>query len=267
MACDEAWIDLSVGSEAPVVEHPDFVSAVGEALGVVDHEHAVEPALDLLGAAYVGMKPEGARVLRDEAIRELSSRRHRVLSDPRHAVHGVGDAHPVPVDGRRLGQIVPQPDDHLLPQPYPEDRSRDLPVVRPDVQEAPVDLLRGSGGRAELELAGAGRRRSVAGVGRRELPLEALTDGVRGLRGGVGRLRSRGRGRPASGVCPAATMRERRQEEEGERENPTRSGAGIGVSHRHRRGARASRRTGPRRGASVAERHTRSRRPSRCHRG
>ena len=60
---DEARIDLAVRTQSPVVGHPDFVTAVGQRLRVVDHEHTVEPALDLLGPANVGGGPRRFRHL------------------------------------------------------------------------------------------------------------------------------------------------------------------------------------------------------------
>ncbi len=135
----ELRVDLAAVGEQPVVEHPEHVAGVRRRMGIVDDQHAEEAALDLLARAHVGMEPERAGVLRRELVDEGLARLDRRLRHVRHPVHRVRHAHAVPVDRRRLRQVVREADAHRLAEAHAQRRAGHLAVVRPDAKRPPVD--------------------------------------------------------------------------------------------------------------------------------
>src|SRR5581483_3427736 len=85
------------------------------------------------------------------------------------AVHRVRDDEAVPVDARRLIELVAEVDAHLVARPETQRRARDLVVVAPDlhrrlvVAELPEELGRGEMHRLPVALHG------YVGLGRPEL--------------------------------------------------------------------------------------------------
>src|SRR5215204_5569429 len=57
---------------------------------------------------------ERAGIRSDKAIIEACTRRHRGLGEVGHAVHGVGDAHAMPVQARVRTELVDQANSDLL---------------------------------------------------------------------------------------------------------------------------------------------------------
>jgi len=146
----EAIEDLVGLVEQPVVQHPHDVARVGRGRCVLDDQHAVEAALDLLAGTDVRVEPERARVLGRELVGEAAAGLDRRLRDVRDAVHRVRQAHAVPVDRRRLGQVVREANAQRLPQPDAQFGSGDAAVVGPDAQLAAVD--QGELGRAGVDV-------------------------------------------------------------------------------------------------------------------
>ncbi len=161
--------DLAGLVEQPVVEHPDDVARVGRGRGVLDDEHAVEAALDLLARADVRVEPERARVLGRELVREGAARFDRRLRDVGDAVHRVGDAHAVPVNRRRLRQLVREPDAQGVAEPDAQLGPGHAAVVRPHAQLAAIDQRQLRLARLDVERADGARRRRAFGVGAAQL--------------------------------------------------------------------------------------------------
>ena len=75
----------------------------------------------------MGVIPERASPIGDEAVGELTSDRHRILSHTCDAVHSVGDVNPVPVQRDASGdRLVAQMhlDQLTLPEPGSPGRVR-----------------------------------------------------------------------------------------------------------------------------------------------
>jgi hypothetical protein len=93
------------------------------------------------------MEPERAGVLGRELVGEALARLDRRLRGVRDAVHVVGHAHAVPVDGRRLRQLIREVHAQRLTEPDAQRWTGDLPVVGPDaharaIHERKLRLLR-----------------------------------------------------------------------------------------------------------------------------
>ena len=155
----EAIEDLAGLVEQPVVQHPDDVARVGRRRRVLDDQHAVEAPLDLLAGADVRVEPERAGVLGRELVGEGAARLDRRLRHARNAVHPVRNAHAVPVDRRRLRQVVREADAQRLAQPDAQLGPGHLAVVGPDAQLAAVNQRQL--GRRAPRCRTSGRRRSA----------------------------------------------------------------------------------------------------------
>jgi len=153
----ESRRDLTVRREQHVVEDPELVAREG-LFQVLDDQDSEQSALYLLARADVRMEPEGARVLRSELVDEGLARLDGRLGDPGHAVHGVRNADAVPVDGRRLWEMVREPYAKCITEPDAQRRSWNLSVVGPHPHRSTVDQRdrRGCGRHVELaQLASA----------------------------------------------------------------------------------------------------------------
>ncbi len=125
------------------------------------------------------MVPERPRVRDLETVVEAFAGRDRLLGEMRHAIHGVGDAQPMPVHQRRLRQLVDQPDLELLAALRPQGWARHGAVVAPD---------RGRGLRLSTQQRGARPRpqdaEPIRGVfGRGRLGVSAPRQAERDQRG------------------------------------------------------------------------------------
>src|SRR5208337_2225897 len=87
----------------------------------------METPVDLLGG--MGVVPECACVGRPEAVIEAGARLDGRLREVRHAVHGIGTPHPVPMEARRLGKLIEEPKMQLLALSHPQQRAGDGAVV------------------------------------------------------------------------------------------------------------------------------------------
>ena len=92
---------------------------------------------------FVGVRVvhEGARAARLELVHKGLAHGDRGLVQATHAVHAVGQALAVPVDGGVLGQLVGDEDAHAVALDHLDGRARALAVVAPHVDlEARRDL-------------------------------------------------------------------------------------------------------------------------------
>ena len=176
MTGHEPRVDATIWPQSPVVEHPHLIVVIRQGLDIVHDEHAIQPALDLLGATDVWMEPEGPGVLGDESVRELAAWRDWVLRDTGHTIHGVGDSDTMPVNGRGLWEVVLQAYHDLFSQAHPKDRSRDLTVVRPDIEQAPVKELHRGRRCPQIERSRPLRRGRFDGVRTLEFTRKTLSD-------------------------------------------------------------------------------------------
>ena len=124
-----------VGIEAPVVEDDDVLAVDRRRGPFLDDEEPGEATLRRLGARARDAGPEevGAGVGGREAAVEILPRRDRRLRQPADAVHGVRDAHAVPVQRQRRRRAVLEPDPHLLAMPHAQGRPRHGAVEGPQL--------------------------------------------------------------------------------------------------------------------------------------
>ena len=108
------------------------------------------------------MVPVKPAVGRRKPVVERAAGRHRLLRQAADAIHAIDDPHAVPVEARRLVELVDKPDFDLLAFLEPQERSRHLAIIAPDGglggrlgQEAQTALraLRGHGNRPAGRLA------------------------------------------------------------------------------------------------------------------
>ena len=125
------WM-VAVVHQPPVVDHQHQVAVDLRRLALVDDQHAVEPARQLLRGAEMGVVPERAGIGRREVVVEALARLDRLLRQIRHAVHGIGQPQPVPMHHRRLVEIVDQPDFQFFALLDPQRRARAHAVIAPD---------------------------------------------------------------------------------------------------------------------------------------
>ncbi len=122
--------DVAVAIELHVVEHQQAIRVEHRLVGPEDDQRAVEPALDLHRLVRMRVVPEGACVGQLEAVVEGVTG----LDEPLHqlgAVHRRGQAQPVPVDARGLGQVVHQVRDERVADVGDDRRPRDRALVAP----------------------------------------------------------------------------------------------------------------------------------------
>ena len=104
----EVLCNAAIGIEPPVIEQPDQVQVHRRRRVVLHDQRTGQAAVHLLGRAQVRVVPVGAGVGQREAVGKALTRRHRVLREAGYAVHGIGQADAVPVDGAGVGQLVVQ---------------------------------------------------------------------------------------------------------------------------------------------------------------
>ena len=123
----QVQIDLKRSLVRPVAEH-DRIVAVGRerrlALRFDDHR-AVEARLL---RQCMGMVPEGAALLHDEAVGKGFARRDSAKADPWHAIHVRRQDQAVPVDAGHLVQAVLDPDRYSVAFAQPDQRPWHAPV-------------------------------------------------------------------------------------------------------------------------------------------
>jgi hypothetical protein len=126
----------------------------------VDDQDAGEPAAELLHGVAMRMEEERAAIHDIELVGPALARAHRRLGDERHAVDGVGNAQPVPVDGRVLAQPVHQRRAQPVALADPDDRHAGR-VVGPERQgrRAPAQHRRRPLGRDQREVVRSRRAR------------------------------------------------------------------------------------------------------------
>ena len=108
--------------EQPVGQHDHVFPVVGHRIGSrgVDDQRTVMP--ELLLQARMAVVPVGAALDHRIAVGERLARRDPRKRDPRHAVHLERQQDAVPVDRRRLVQLVADPQGHGLPLAEPQQR-------------------------------------------------------------------------------------------------------------------------------------------------
>ena len=97
----------TVGLEPQVVEHEDSLAIERRLIRPAHDQGAVQAALDLLGLVRVRVVPERSGVGDGESVLEGLARLDLPLHRSR-SVHLGGNANTVPVDRRRLGEVVRQ---------------------------------------------------------------------------------------------------------------------------------------------------------------
>ena len=111
-------VELSLARQPPIVEHQHDIAVDGDRGRLLDDQHAVKPALELLRRVEMGVVPKGAGIRRAKAVVEARAGSDRGLGQMRHAVHGVGKPHAVPVNDGRLRQLVDEANANLLASLY-----------------------------------------------------------------------------------------------------------------------------------------------------
>ena len=100
--------NLASRIQPPVLDNGDDLPVDFRRLGLIDNQHAMQAAPLLFPGQrwHRGAVKEGAAVGRREHIVEAALGRHRWLRQAPRAIHGIGNAHALPVDGGRLGELV-----------------------------------------------------------------------------------------------------------------------------------------------------------------
>ncbi|MCY1004368.1 hypothetical protein OV079_02055 [Nannocystis pusilla] len=120
--------ELAARLDLDVVEDEDAVGVDREFVLAEDHDRRVEAALDLLVRSQVRVEPEGARL----GERELVGERFPGLDGHlRHVAAVVHRPHldPVPVQRRRLGQVVAKVDRDVVTDLAEQHRTRHAALV------------------------------------------------------------------------------------------------------------------------------------------
>ena len=98
----------------------------------MNNQGAVQTGLDLDVGRDVGVIPEGAGIWHDKFVDEALSGSDRINARQLDAIHLIGDAHAMPVDRGRLGQLVDEPDPDLVALPDADLRPRGGAVIGPN---------------------------------------------------------------------------------------------------------------------------------------
>jgi hypothetical protein len=128
----EIVADRSGFCQPPVVQHPGQFAVDANGLGLLDDQRTVETAPHLHRAVLVRVIPEGAGIDGVELVGEGLTGSNRRLRQMRHAIHGVGRAHAVPVDGCFLINTVVDHDAHTIALTDADFRAGHRIVVGPD---------------------------------------------------------------------------------------------------------------------------------------
>ena len=127
----EVFADVPRRRRAPVVEHPGHVAVDRMRIALLDDERALQAAILLLRALEVRVIPERAGIDRIELIDEPCARLDRVLREVRHAIHRIGQADAMPVNGGWLFQPVDHGHAQAIPLLDANLGAGDLAVVGP----------------------------------------------------------------------------------------------------------------------------------------
>jgi hypothetical protein len=122
--------DPALPVELQIVEHENLLAIEHGFVITSDDQSAVKPALELHGLVDVRVIPERPGIEELEAIREGLAGLHELLNHL-GTVHRCGEAHAVPMDGRRLGQPIREAHfEHVADAAF-DDGSRNLTVEGP----------------------------------------------------------------------------------------------------------------------------------------
>ena len=144
--------DLPGPVEPPVVQRQHQIAVDLGRFGFLDDQRRGQPARDLLECVAVRMVPVGTGIGGHEVIGEGSAGWDRVLGHARHAVHGVVESQPMPVDRRRLRQVVDQLPYDPVALCDAQPGARGCAVIGPDLR---CRVVLGQ----KLRLGGRGRHR------------------------------------------------------------------------------------------------------------
>lgn len=106
MAIVEIRRDAGILHEPDIIQYQRQVVVHIRTVGFFDDQRAIEPALYLFGALRMGVLPVCARVWQVEGIIKALTRSNRRLGQPRHPIHRIGQAQPVPMHAGRMRQII-----------------------------------------------------------------------------------------------------------------------------------------------------------------
>ena len=99
--------------------------------GILDQQRAVQAESDLRRGHHVRVIPVESGVAHDEVVGERLAALDCRLRDVGHAVHLDRHPHAMPVNRRRLRQVVREVDDHAIADARADERSREAAVVGP----------------------------------------------------------------------------------------------------------------------------------------
>jgi len=107
--------DVCAAIQPPVAQHPHDVAVHGRRVALLDDERAVQTPPHLLGTAQMRVIPERAGIGDREFVQEAPAvGADRRLGELRYPVHGVRNAHAVPVDSSVAGKEVLELDSQPL---------------------------------------------------------------------------------------------------------------------------------------------------------
>ena len=140
-------------ADADVAQHEDDLVLDADRVGwILDENRAVETEADLRGRHDVRVIPEQPGVRHDEVVGERTAWLHLGLRVTGHTVHLNRNPQAVPVNGRRLWQMVGEAHDEPIAYADADERARDAAVVGPRVDRHTWRDLHGSDARVEIDL-------------------------------------------------------------------------------------------------------------------
>ena len=129
------WREGAVLLEPPIVDQDRLVAIDRWRVLLLDDQEARQTALQGLRASAreAGPDQEGAGIGRGQTVIELAAGRDRLLRQVPDAVHRVGAANAMEMEGQRQGSVVLEGESQLLPGVDPQDRTQP-PAKCPDIR-------------------------------------------------------------------------------------------------------------------------------------
>ena len=125
-------LEYAVAIEADVAQDERELVGDTHAVGrIVDQQRTVEAKPHLRRGHHVRVIPVESRIAHHEVVGERLAALDLRLRDVGHAVHLNRHAHAMPMDGRRLRQVVGEVHDDAVADVGADERSRDPAVVGP----------------------------------------------------------------------------------------------------------------------------------------
>jgi hypothetical protein len=128
----KALHNLSLLIEENIGDDQQQVLVYVDRFYLIDNDGTVETTSHLLVGGHVRVIPVCAGIRQNEFIVKCLSAGHSGLGNPRDTIHGIGQANAMPVDGRRLWELIFEAYLEGLALSPPNQRAWNLVVKAPD---------------------------------------------------------------------------------------------------------------------------------------